>query len=441
VIQNNATLISGMGVANATSGKALLVVGEGYLGTFPLLGGRSLLVGRDNECDVSLPHDKVSRHHARIHVSDLIEVEDLGSTNGTRVAGERIAPAVRIPVAAGRNIQFGPYVAVIVAAAERAAAEEPLRAAISVTDPTPEGVPELVIRMARGAVSVLITGETGVGKEVLAQTLHKLSGRTGQMVAINCASLSEALLESELFGHERGAFTGAARSKPGLFEVAAGGTVFLDEIGELPMALQAKLLRVLETKAVYRVGGVKPIALDVRFLAATHRDLADDVTAGRFRRDLYFRVNGIVLSIVPLRERTEAIGPLATRFLAHAVGPGGTPPRLGTAALAALMQHPWPGNVRELRTVMERAAVVCDGPELRASHIMLDRDLDRDRDREEGPVAMPSAGGDDEERARILAALDACAGNQTRAARQLGISRTTLVHKLDIHRIPRPRVR
>src|SRR5262249_32937596 len=147
---------------------------------------------------------------------------------------------------------------------------------------------------------ILISGETGVGKEVLARTIHELSGRTGQFVAINCASLSEALLESELFGHERGSFTGAATAKPGLFEVAGGGTVFLDEIGELPPGLQAKLLRVLETRTVYRVGGVKPVSLDVRFVAATHRDLAREVQRGGFRRDLYFRVNGIVLAIAPL---------------------------------------------------------------------------------------------------------------------------------------------
>src|SRR5262249_30101713 len=157
-------------------------------------------------------------------------------------------------------------------------------------------------------------------------------------------------------GHERGAFSGAVAAKPGLFEVAAGGTVFLDEIGELPPSLQAKLLRVLETRTVYRVGGVKPVNLDVRFVSATHRQLADEVARGKFRQDLYFRVNGITLNILPLRERRDAIPRLAATFLADVVPPGRAPPQIGPTALTMLMGYAWPGNVRELRTVMERAA-------------------------------------------------------------------------------------
>ena len=412
-------------------------------GAYPLGVRQTLRIGRDRECEVALPHDKVSRFHAHLHVGDKVEVEDLGSTNGTFVAGRRLVEGKREWLVPGQQVKVGPYVAVVLEASGNQGDAAPVRAAVTVLDPTPQGVGEMVARVARGAVSILINGETGTGKEVLAQTLHKLSGRTGELVAINCASLSESLLESELFGHERGAFTGAARAKPGLFEVAAGGTVFLDEIGELPPSLQAKLLRVLETRCVYRVGGVQPVQLDVRFLAATHRDLAEEVARGRFRRDLYFRVNGISLSIPPLRRRLEALPRLAMELLERAVGPGRKPPRLGPDAISLLLRHEWPGNVRELRTVMDRVAVLCQDDEVSPAHILLDATGET--------AAAPSAsdaesidmggGGDEEERQRIMAALEECAGNQTRAARKLGISRTTLVHKLVVHRIPRPRRR
>ncbi len=421
----------------APASRLLVVAGEGFFGTYALVKGTTLVVGRDPASDVPLEHPKISRRHAYIHVGDTIDVQDLGSTNGTRLAGRRLAEGERTALETGKNLQLGPFVALVLQCAGNATPEEPLRAAIPVTDPTPAGVPSVVPRLATGTVSVLITGETGVGKEVLARTLHELSGRTGQFVAINCAALNESLLESELFGHERGAFTGAAAVKPGLFEVAAGGTVFLDEIGELPPGLQAKLLRVLETRTVYRVGGVKPVSMDVRFVSATHRDLAREVAHGAFRRDLYYRVNGIILTVVPLRARRDAIPALARELLAKAIASGTTPPRLSPAALDALVRHDWPGNVRELRTVMERAAVVCDGEEVRASHILFDETVAA----VETPPAAPDSagGGDEQERGRIMAALAACAGNQTYAARMLGISRTTLQNKLVLHRIPRPR--
>jgi hypothetical protein len=281
------------GAATAPS-RTLLVVGEGHFGTYPLDAGQTLVVGRDPESDIPLGHAKISRRHALIHCGaddQPIVIEDLGSTNGIKVAGKKLPPSSRVALEHGTTLQLGPYVAMVLAATSGPTAAAPPRAAIPILDPTPSGVPDVAARVAKGAVSVLITGETGTGKEILARTLHQLSGRTGQLVAINCASLSEALLESELFGHERGAFTGAGRAKPGLFEVASGGTVFLDEIGELPPSLQAKLLRVLETRSAYRVGGVSPVSLDVRFVAATHRSLPDEVAAGRFRRDLYFRVS------------------------------------------------------------------------------------------------------------------------------------------------------
>jgi two-component system, NtrC family, response regulator AtoC len=437
--------------AEAISAPVLLVAGEGQCAAYPMVQGKTFVVGRDPECDIALDHPKISRRHAHIHVGDAVEVEDLGSTNGTLLSGRKLAMRKRVTLDAGRNLQLGPFVAVLLRASGEVSAEQPLSAAIPILDPTPAGIPEVVTRVAMGSVSVLITGETGVGKEVLAHTIHEVSKRSGQFVGINCASLSEPLLESELFGHERGAFTGAAAAKPGLFEVAAGGTVFLDEIGELPMSLQAKLLRVLETRSAYRVGGVKPISLDARIIAATNRNLGEEVLSGGFRRDLYFRVNGIVLTIAPLRERRDAIPGLARELLARAAGPDRKPPQLSPGALDALMRHDWPGNVRELRTVMERACLICEGGEVRAAHIMFDPTHGKAAGTRAQPSPAPpptpgsppptpgSPPAGDGERERIIAALSECAGNQTYAARKLGISRTTLVHKLAVHGIPRPR--
>jgi DNA-binding NtrC family response regulator len=242
-------------------------------------------------------------------------------------------------------------------------------------------------------------------------------------VCINCAALSEPLLESELFGHERGAFTGATGAKPGLLETAPGGTVFLDEVGELPAALQAKLLRVIETRELTRVGSVRPRQIDVRFIAATNRDLEAEVARGTFRRDLFFRLNGMTLSLPPLRARPREIPVLCRLFLKELSGAAGrkTPPRLTAEALAQLCAHGWPGNVRELRNAIERALLLAPGDEIGIEHL---------------PGAAPAPVG---ERERILAVLAACAGNQSRAARELGISRKVLLARLDAYGVKRPR--
>jgi DNA-binding NtrC family response regulator len=358
-----------------------------------------------------------------------VEVEDLGSTNGVKVAGRRLASGARVELRPGDSVQVGPFVGLLVEASSPAAGASAPRAAIRIADPTPDGVPDVVSRIATSTVSVHISGETGAGKEVLARTIHDLSGRKGTFVAVNCATLSENLLESELFGHERGAFTGAQAAKPGLLEVAAGGTVLLDEIGDLPAALQGKLLRVLETRQVYRVGGVKPITLDARFLSATHRDLVEEVAEGRFRADLYFRVNGITLVIAPLRARRAAIAGLAQQLLAAAAG-GKRPPRFTAEAIAALTRHDWPGNVRELRTVVERALLMAVGDEIGAGDLLFDRVVGTrsDDQREAAPV-------DEAERARLAALAAEHGGNVTTMAQTLKTSRTQVRRLIQRHGI------
>jgi DNA-binding NtrC family response regulator len=340
------------------------------------------------------------------------------------------------------------------------------------------GLETQIERIAKSSLSVLILGETGVGKEVCAEAVHALSPRAkGKLLRLNCAALSENLLESELFGHERGSFTGAARSKPGLLETADGGTVFLDEIGELPLSTQVKLLRVLEDRKVQRVGALEPRAIDVRFLAATNRDLEAEVAVGRFRQDLMFRLNAITLHIAPLRERTDEIQPLARRFIELAAHDLGVPaPSLTQGALDLLMDYPWPGNVRELRNMMERAVVLSGGDHIDATHLPVDQmratvlpvggsaarghspslsdwseqvtgEMPRvdPSELEARPVTTTGASLKEDvaemERQRIIEALDECGGNQSRAAKLLGISRGTLIKRLDKYGIPRPRKR
>jgi two-component system response regulator AtoC len=297
---------------------------------------------------------------------------------------------------------------------------------------------------AAGLITVLILGETGTGKEVLANWIHRRSPRaSGPFLCINCAALTETLLESELFGHDKGAFTGAASSKPGLLETATGGTVFLDEIGEMNAALQTKLLRTLESREIMRVGGRAPRAIDVRFIAATNRDLEAEVASKRFRQDLYFRLNGITLTVPPLRERVPDIAPLARRFVTDASRfADRRAPRLSADAVEILQGYSWPGNIRELRNVMERALVLCEGGEITIEHLPVDKlRLQRIAPSAASSAAsVSSAVGADEtlERQRIVDAMTAFGGNQTRVAATLGIARGTLIARLERYGIRRP---
>jgi two-component system response regulator AtoC len=291
---------------------------------------------------------------------------------------------------------------------------------------------DVVARVAERPTTVLLTGESGTGKEVIARALHRAGPRAARpFVAVNCAAIPEALIESELFGHVRGAFTGASADKAGLFEQADGSTLLLDEIGELPLALQAKLLRALQEGEIRRVGDERTRRVDVRVVAATARDLEGEVRAGRFREDLYYRLNVVTIRLPPLRERPEDIGPLARLFAAQLGRRFGRAPELAPDAVAWLERQPWPGNVRQLENAIERAAVLTDRAALTPSDFAND------------PLVSPSSQGRKgearetlreavaaAEREAIRAALAGAGGNRRAAARRLGISLRALFYKM-----------
>jgi DNA-binding NtrC family response regulator len=555
----------------------LIVMGANIFSMHPLPESGAVTIGRDDEDDVRLDEPNASRHHARLHVGATLEIEDLGSKNGTRLRGNLLTPSQRTPVLPGEAISIGwatlmiqrrrptvrvrrlpthayfegrleeecekastsgrvfavlrlhvapgttadvvgeivaPHVrpgdvlasygpdeyelilfehdakrveefgarvvsslgarnvgartgvaffptdarsadGLIARACERVQGRQ-----ISAT-PSSEDVrcgPEmrrvhlLAKRAAVSNINVLIVGETGVGKEVLAEIIHGLSPRAQKpLVRINCATLTPTLFEAELFGHERAAFTDAREAKPGLLETAEGGTVLLDEIGELPLPLQAKLLRVIETHQVMRVGAVKPRTVDVRFLAATNRVLEDEVARGGFRQDLYYRLNGISLLIPPLRARVDEIEPLARAFADTAAKLSERPPpTFSPAAIKLLRSYPWPGNIRELRNTIERALLLSTGDAITPEELPLEKMRGTPVAMERLPEAAPRVAQsfsvtslDEESRLdyeRIVESLSLCSGNQTRAAKLLGMSRRTFCARLKAYGIPRPRV-
>lgn len=295
--------------------------------------------------------------------------------------------------------------------------------------PAIQDVFRLIERAGPSNKAILIQGESGTGKELVARALHRASDRADKpMVVINCAALPETLLESELFGHEKGSFTGAASAKPGLFEVADGGTLFIDEIGEMPGSLQAKLLRVLEDGSLRRVGSITERKVNVRLLAATNRNLADEVRAGHFREDLYYRINVMALELPPIRKREGDIPLLVEHFL----GPGW---EIEDAAMEAIERYSWPGNIRQLLNAIERGKIMAEGNVVRL------RDLPQEvvqqiAGRYESPV--PSADMDDLatiERSKVVEIMRREAGNKTRAARALGIDRRKLYRLVEKYQI------
>ncbi len=566
----------------------LLIGLEGAYSLVDLPARGTVTLGRGAECTVRLAHSSVSRVHATLSLGERCSIVDMGSSNGTRVAGHEIPQRIAVDIQAGDAIEIGAVSAMLRRAESaspprgllpheyfkmrveeecarrkrkggtftvlgiRAPVDTPTDAVIAalsnvlrahdvlalhgpggfevLLDAAPEvtaGIIErvriallsrgviaelffgyypkdgttadeligrarpsnvrtkaapvalagqashameelrgLVARIAPSNLSVLIIGETGVGKEVMAQTVHRLSPRAQKtFLAISCAALPEPLLESELFGHERGAFTGASSAKKGLLETADGGTVFLDEIGELPQSTQVKLLRVLEERRITRLGGLVAKSLDVRFVAATNRDLEAEIQKGSFRSDLYYRLSGVVLHIPPLRERKTEIETLVKGFASHGRD---TVFQISDDALSLLLAYPWPGNIRELRNVMERAAVLAGDRLIDLIHLPADKMLETMArgakpmvDHEirsipptwgvqnvtgdwpvlsETPLPTTLRGDIDAvERQRILSALETAGGNQTKAARSLGISRNTLIARLDRYGIVRPR--
>jgi two-component system, NtrC family, response regulator AtoC len=458
----------------------LVVFSREEIRAFDLPRAGEVTIGRDETSTVRIDDPSVSRQHAVLRVGEALEIEDLGGSNGTFVRqsargggadGETLHVSVRqllarkASVAVGDCLLFGTACVVVrhlpqVEVPDLTEASLPAAGGATVMvlrDPAMRALYAEAARAARANISVLLLGETGVGKEVLARAIHAHSPRAnGPFIGVNCAALAESLLESELFGSEKGAFTGAV-GRAGLFEAAGGGTVFLDEVGELPLGTQAKLLRVLEERVVTRLGSTRSRPIDVRFLAATNRDLEADSRQGRVRPDLYFRLNGVALLIPPLRERPQEIEALATTFLAAACRDleRASPLTISAAALDLLRRHAWPGNVRELRNAIERAAVMCTQSTILPEHLppsllaatragqALAPSLPSSAHlgAPQGPPASLQTEMKSLERTRILDALERCGGNQSEAARQLGIPRRTLVSRLTELGLTRRRTR
>jgi len=573
----------------ASQGPRLRVVSETGSSVHELPSSGVVIIGRDSESGVCIESPEISREHARLHFGSVVELEDLGSSNGTIVRGEKLSPNSRVSLAVGDLIEIGQFTLFIqnsarqnsnshtrrllphgyfearveteCARAERMgsmfaigrlhvsrelsseqilalfagilraddelasygpgefeyllsdasmqrihkvsarlrkglgnldqadtyrlgvavyprdgrSSEYLMAVACDAVRGTDESVGpnqgfvvkdesmlklhRLIERIAKGSISVLILGETGVGKEITASLVHEKSKRLGKpFVQLNCAALSESLIESELFGYEKGAFTGAMRSKPGLLETAQGGTIFLDEVGELPHSTQVKLLRVLEERKVMRVGGLEPKSIDVRIVSATNRDLAVEIEEGRFRQDLFFRLNGISVTVPPLRSRVAEISELA-RFFVNQIcelDQRTDIPIISNEAMRWFENYSWPGNIRELRNVIERAVLLADDAQILPEHLPLEHmkapvlqsspmvsEL-----AEELAASTPVNLGSPKkllneiqefEKNRIIEALMACDGNQTKAAKVLGIARRTLIKRLDLYGIPRPR--
>lgn len=427
--------------------RVLLVIDGAALQVVPLPAAGTLTIGRASKCDVVIDSGSVSRHHANLIIGAEAEVEDAGSSNGTFVDGARLPPGRRARLPIGVPFLVGAVTLMVQTRAGSRRETTPQASQLAALE-------QSAARIAVSKLSVIVVGEHGVGKERFAERIHEMSPRRGAAFArFNCSAISEPLLEAELFGIE-------AQNKPGLIELAHGGTAFLGDVDQLPPGLQLKLLRVVEDSAVRRTGSARARPVDVRYLASTSKDLAAEVEAGRFRRDLYFRLAGASFALPPLRERRDEVLPLAEQYVASAAGPIGRSFVLAEDARRWLTSHDWPGNLRELRNACERAVLLATGAVIERHHLTT---VDEALPRSAGPrartaqtipppmgITAPSAADmpsqvratvAELEKQRIMEALDRCAGNQTRAAEMLGISRRTLINRLDEYGIARPRKR
>ena len=390
---------------------------------------QAVSVGANAANQVVLDDKHVSEFHCRLQLHEgRWQVKDLGSTNGTFLDGARVGEAEVEP---GARIRVGSQELRVERPLPRVAASLP---GLLARDPALAPVLELLRRAAPSGLPVMILGESGTGKEVAARAVHQLSPRSGgPFVPVNCGAISPELAEAELFGHERGSFTGAISSAPGAFGAADGGTLFLDEIGDLPPPLQVKLLRALEAGEVKPVGAARPRAIDVRVVCATHQDLRARLRDGGFREDLFYRLRGVTVELPPLRARPNDILPLAEHFL---------PPRRSFAsdARAKLLSHHWPGNVRELRHVVQLAALLSESAIVRAHALQFDvAEVPWQPMVCEGAAAtLPDSAVD--LRGRTLAELEELAirsslarhgGRRRAVATELGIARSSLLRKLD----------
>jgi DNA-binding NtrC family response regulator/pSer/pThr/pTyr-binding forkhead associated (FHA) protein len=401
---------------------------------FPLQS-EIVTLGASEKNDIVIDDPYISSRHLKIVQREgRVQLFDLGSTNGTWVNGVKVREA---ELEVGCSIKMGQCEATLIS-------EEKIQSLVAVkTDQfcgllgssvVMQDLYGLLQRVGPTEAPVLILGESGTGKEIVARALHSLSSRVKKpFVAINCGAISPELMESELFGHEKGAFTGAERRHDGAFGQARGGTLFLDEIGELPLGLQPKLLRVLENKTYRRIGGAEELRSEVRIIAATHRDLAAAVQENRFREDLFFRLFVLPIHLPPLRERKEDI-PLLVRSFLEEFSTSSTAKVLSPAAMARLMEHPYSGNVRELRNVLLRSMILSPGNKIDAQDLSFPQDFNKYSPRSQS-LSSPLERLEDMEKRLILKALTTHNWNKARAAEALGIAKSTLFSKIKLYQL------
>ncbi|MCA9670899.1 MAG: sigma 54-interacting transcriptional regulator [Myxococcales bacterium] len=389
-------------------------------------------IGSAANNEIAINDPSVSRYHCELrHSNEGFVLRDLGSTNGTVVAGMRVKEAVlqdEVVMQLGRStLRFTPGKEEhrVDASKEHKFGELVGRSGAM------RDIFGILQKVANTDLTVLIQGETGTGKDLVARAIHDASPRSGKpFVVFDAGAVASNLIESELFGHERGAFTGATEQRQGAFELADGGTLFIDEIGELALELQPKLLRALEQREVQRVGGSKRISVDVRVVCATNRALVEEAKKGRFRDDLFFRISVVVLQLPPLRDRPEDIELLIQSFLDK-----GNPPMTAAAdAVSVLSNYDWPGNVRELRNVIETAQAMASSTVLHAKDLLFSHTSDT-TNQSDGQMSLAGKTLESIERAAIAQTLAHCGGNRSAAARALGIAPSTLYLKLKKYNI------